>query len=231
MEDYRILYRIIVTHSYFGEKACTALECRLTPQSLILTRRRGLLFRKVAPNEWVIFYNSSGGGLDTKHDTLELEMNITDPAFTLYTKREDFPLTGTYVLQLPLTEEVLESAKADKPQSVILRFFAPSVQWEYLFIPRSENRISGEQLLLEDTTGGIEFPAFESFDMDGIAAWRTITQEPIPIQFAYKNRLRLVVQTGASKQQKRVLLARLEPPVPGRFQSGQPGVMRQIYYY
>ena len=262
MENYQILYRIAVTHSYFGGDICMALAYKLNMQSILLVRRRGLLFRQIAANEWMVLYNSMGEGLDTEHDVLELEMSITDPAFTFYTKWEGFRPMGSYELQLPaaeeqidavsaivlsdekrkvrtsictvrlqLTKEMLEAAKMKKPMSVTLRFFAPSVQWEYLFIPRGDNGIPGEQLLLEDTTGSLEFSAFEPFEMEGRTVWRTLSRDLISMKFANENHLRLVVQTGDSRQQKRILIARVEPPVPGRFNSGRPGVMRQIYYY
>lgn len=66
MDSYRTLYRIKVEHDYFDGKPCTALQCRLTPQGEALARRRGLLFRQTAENEWTVLFNREPDtGLDT----------------------------------------------------------------------------------------------------------------------------------------------------------------------
>lgn len=131
---------------------------------------------------------------------------------------------------LRLTEQLPEAAKADRPKSVLLRFHAPEVQWEYLFLPRGGGIASPGTPALEDTAGKVEFSAFEECEAYGRTAWRTISKARIPMRTSYGCRLRLVAQTGGG-QQKRVLLSRIPPPEPGRYRSGQAGTIRQVCYF
>ena len=86
MSNYRTLYSLTVEHGYFDNGTCRALRCRISPRGADLWRRRGLLFRQSGPNAWTVLYDSDGAGVDTSSDTLLLEMDITDPAFVLYTQ-------------------------------------------------------------------------------------------------------------------------------------------------
>ncbi|MEG2164228.1 MAG: hypothetical protein RRY55_07100 [Bacteroidales bacterium] len=105
MESYQPIYRISVAHEYFEGKSCTALQCCLAPQGKLLARQRGLLFRQSAGNEWEVLYDTTGAGVDTENDTLELELRITDPDFVFYTKWKDFCPSAAYMLELPLSAE------------------------------------------------------------------------------------------------------------------------------
>lgn len=131
---------------------------------------------------------------------------------------------------LRLTEQLPEAAKADRPKSALLRFHAPEMQWEYLFLPRGEGIASPGTPALEDTAGKVEFSTFEECEAYGRTAWRTVSKARIPMRTSYGCRLRLVAQTGG-RQQKRVLLSRIPPPEPGRYQSGQTGILRQVCYF
>lgn len=131
---------------------------------------------------------------------------------------------------LRLTEQLPEAAETDCPKGALLRFHAPEVQWEYLFLPRGEGIASPDGLTLEDAAGKVEFSAFEECEAYGRKAWRTVSQGRIPMRASYGCRLRLVVQNGG-RQQKRILLSRIDPPEPGRYQSGQDGILRQVCYF
>lgn len=262
MESYRILYHLAVEHDYFKEQPCVAFQCSLAPQGKLLAKRRNLLFRQVAANEWNVYYDCMGTEPDTEHDVLEIEMISTDSSFPLYTEWEGFCPAISYVLQLPtarekeeatsvilpsdgkrsigmpfclirlqLTKELLDAARTDRPKSATLGFRSPSVQWEYLFLSRGNNEIPAEQLRLEDATGNMEFSPFNLYEAGGRTFWRTLSIERIPIQSVYESRLRLVAHADGNRQQRRILLSRVEPPLLGRFQSEEPGVLQQICYY
>lgn len=261
MERYCILYRIAVNHDYFNGIPCTALQCRFAPQGELLARQRNLLFRQTAADRWDIFYDSAGAGPDVENDVLALEISIIDPCFALYTEWKNFRPMASYVLELSqkeeqmdvasvirsvnekrkvgtpfcsillrLTDQLLETAKGRNPTRTLLCFHAPEVQWEYLFLPRGESSFPSGGLVLEDTTGKLEFSAFEKCEAYGRTAWRTVSKGHIPMRMNYEYHLRLVMQ-NEGRQRKRILLARVGPPEPGRYQSGQTGVIRQVCYY
>ncbi len=253
MANYQVLYRIAVEHDYFNRKLCSPLECRLSPQSAWLARQRGLLFRQVN-NKWTVFYDSTGNGVDTQKDVLELELNITDPSFILYTEWGEFYPAAAYllelpaadenvdfisaalirdkkrkagtpfcILRLPLTEKVTDAAKAGSPEQALLQFHAPEVQWEYIFFSRNAKNDTFGKLILEDTTGKLKFLDFKECEASS-------EKVNIPMREAYESRLQLAAQNNGMTQ-KRTLLSTVPCPEPGRFQSGQSGVIRQVCYF
>ena len=52
MENYRELFRLVVSHDYDGNEEGRAFACGLTSQGQALLQRRGFCFRQVAANEW-----------------------------------------------------------------------------------------------------------------------------------------------------------------------------------
>lgn len=111
MGSYRSLYSIRVEHDYFDGNICRAIRCRISPEGAELWRRRGLLFRQTAENEWTVVYDASGAGVDTACDTLLMELDIADPGFVLYTEWADFHPAAAYGLELPLKNESFDAAK------------------------------------------------------------------------------------------------------------------------
>lgn len=85
MGTYRPLYSLRVEHDYYDNLACRALAFRLKAGGVDLCRRRGLLFRQTAVNEWTLLYDCDSAGVDTSSDKVEAELCITDPAFVLFT--------------------------------------------------------------------------------------------------------------------------------------------------
>ena len=141
------------------------------------------------------------------------------------------PGTPFCTVRLRLTEELLDAAKADCPQQAFLHFLAPSVQWEYLFLSRGRDYISLDDCLtLEDTAGKVEFLPLEPCEAYGRPARRTLSKGRIPMRADYESRLRLVLENGSARQ-KRILPVRICPPLPGRYESGRDGVIRQVCYY
>ena len=87
MGTYRPLYSLRVEHDYYDNLACRALAFRLKAGGVDLCRRRGLLFRQTAVNEWTLLYDCDSAGVDTSSDKVEAELCITDPAFVLFTEK------------------------------------------------------------------------------------------------------------------------------------------------
>lgn len=256
MESYRILYRIRAEHGYFGGAPCPALQCRLTPRGAALARRRGLLFRQTAPGEWTLLFCQEP---DTANDVLTLHLSIADAQFALYTAWDGFrpsaayrlelPVsdgtvdaaairptggrraigTGFCTLSLPLTDGIVRAASEGRPVQAVLHFAEASAQWEYLFIPRDEDITPPGRLQLEDAAGEVRFTDFRECEAYGRKAWLTRSEESIPLRRSYPCRLRLTAQNGG--RQKRVLLAQVAPPEPGRYMDAPKGVIRQICLY
>lgn len=134
-------------------------------------------------------------------------------------------------LRLKLTQELLDAAVANKPKKAQLHFRAPEMQWEFIFLPRSENSFSlTNSLILEDARGKIKFTPFDELEVFGRRLRRTLSTERIPMRKDYDLCLQLMVQ-NSSNRHKRLLPVRVVPPEPGRFLSGEEGVLRQICYY
>ncbi len=133
-------------------------------------------------------------------------------------------------IQLRLTKELLEAVEAGNSKLDVLHFDVPEVQWEYLFLSRSEEHFLPEELLLEDITGKLKFSAFKECEVFGKKAMRTITEESFPLQENPENRLCLFVLKGQLKM-KQTLLRNIPFPQLGLFQNDQSGIIRQICYY
>lgn len=259
MESYRILYRLRVQHDYFEGRPCTAIGCRLTPQGIELARQRNLLFRQTAADEWAVLYDCNGAKFNRDDEILSLELYLADPDFTLYTEWKDFCPSDAYELELPVTETETNAAKAilpsdkrrkigsgfcsvslhlanamqpasdgNEPGQAVLHFRSRKVKWEYIFFQRNGNSIPETELKLEDANKQIVFPDLQPTTAYGRKGMSVITKEAIPMRAAYGSRLRLVWQE--ENKPKRIVLANIGPPVPGRFVTGK-GLIRQICYY
>lgn len=257
MDSYRTLYRIKVEHDYFDGKPCTALQCHLTPQGEALARRRGLLFRQTAENEWTVLFNREP---DTGLDTLILALSIADTSFPLYTAWDDFRPSADYELELPqktetleavtaihasgrkrtigsgfctlhlrMTDEMLQVANAGTPMQTVLHFHAPKMRWEYLFIPRNSEKLSASKIRLEEVAGKIEFTAFKECEAYGRKAWYSRSKGEIPMRLSYTCRLRVTAQEEGKP--KRVLLPQVPPPETGTYMDTPKGILRQVCYY
>lgn len=260
MGAYGRLYSIRFTHDYFNRDICRALLCRVTAPGTGLLRRRGLLFKRMAENEWALLCDLSGPGPDTAADVLALELQLADRDFVLYTRWPDFRPDAACLLELPsaggtveaaeaiaetgerrkigsgfcsvrlaLTEETLAAARSGNPACCTLRFHAPEYRWEYLFLPERGTAPECGALCLEAAEGKfrIPFTDFERVREFGREAYRTVSEEPLPMKERYAFRLRLCI-SAADGRPKRTILRDVPPPVSGRHLSGGPGLIRQV---
>lgn len=258
MESYQTLYRLRVQHDYFEGGPCVAVGCRLSPQGVELARQRNLLFHQTAADEWAVSYDCNGAEFSAEGDILTLELYLADPHFMLYTQWLDFCPSDAYELELPGTEVNMDVAKAirasekrrsigsgfctvslrltndmrrtspkDKPQLTVLHFHARRMKWEYIFFRRTGSNISETELRLEDEKNIIAFKDLKPTTAYGNKGMSTTTKKAIPMRAVYASKLRLVQQEGGKP--KRILLANVELPTPGRFVTKD--FIRQVCYY
>jgi len=137
--------------------------------------------------------------------------------------------SGCCVATLALTEETIGTARAGTPLGCTLRFHAPAYKWEYLFLPESDTALDCQTLCLEAVDGKnpYRFSSFEQVQAFDRAAYRTTSEEAIPLRESYGFRLRLSSSTGANRP-KRTLLRDVPPPIPGRHRSAGPEFIRQV---
>ena len=112
MGTYRPLYSLRVEHDYYDNLACRALAFRLKAGGVDLCRRRGLLFRQTAVNEWTLLYDCDSAGVDTSSDKVEAELCITDLAFVLFTDWAALRPENAYTLELPASRDTVEATEA-----------------------------------------------------------------------------------------------------------------------
>lgn len=84
MGTYRPLYSLRVEHDYYDNLACRALAFRLKAGGVDLCRRRGLLFRQTAVNEWTLLYDCDSAGVDTSSPAF---IGITEKALNVFSVR------------------------------------------------------------------------------------------------------------------------------------------------
>ncbi len=155
---------------------------------------------------------------------------VLEAAEAIVSSEERRPIgSGFCDATLALTEEMIRAARAGAPPCCTLRFHAPAYRWEYLFLPEHDTALDGETLYLEAVDGKnpYRFTAFEQVLAFDRAAYRTISEEAIPLKERYGFRLRLSSSTGANRP-KRTILRDVPPPIPGRHRSAGPEFIRQV---
>ncbi|MEG1565096.1 MAG: hypothetical protein RR365_15465 [Bacteroides sp.] len=256
--NYRPLYSLRIEHDYFDSKVCRAFRCRVPPSATALWHRRALLIRQLAENEWTILYDSAGAGVDTTSDILILEMEITDPAFVLYTRWNAFRPDSTYGLELPAADDTVEAVQA-------IRETAPKRKIGFGFC---QLRIRMTEELFLSAQGGnpmsctLQFhapecrwefllvprgestPAPESLIMEEMGD--KLHFLPFESVKAYNREILRTVSEEAvpmrerydyrlkvsartgNTERKQLLLKYIYPPEPGKFLDTEPGLLRQI---
>jgi len=132
-------------------------------------------------------------------------------------------------VRLALTDETVSAAQSGNPPCCTLRFHAPEYRWEYIFLPGHGSALDCKTLCLEAAGGEIRysFQTFEKvreFDMD---AYRTVSNETIPMKEKYGFRLRLCA-SAADNRPKRIIMRDIPPPVPGKHRTAVSGFLRQV---
>lgn len=260
MDNFRALYRLKIEHDYFGQNMCRSMRISIDRAGLDLMKRRGILFKQTATNEWSIIGKQSNAGTNITSEVLTLQMNISDPAFVLYTDWDDFHPTSLYRLSLPATttDAVAAIRKTDEKRRInsgfciidlqftenmfrsmcegnlitdTLTFYSKEVQWEYLFIPRNEEENVGKKLILKEFDDKICFSASEEVEIYEKKAWRFLSEEKIKIQEYYNFCISLQEIIPNRLQTQKKLIKNIPHPVSGNFVNEQPHVLRHICYF
>lgn len=213
MREIGILIKWKVVHGYYSEGLCRGIELAPDLQSLKLLKRRGVMFRRLAWNEWCLL-----GTQDTEwdeEDEIVLERNITDQVFLYVTENPD----DFQKVRVPVS--VIQSG-----EEKVLNFGVKELRWEYIFIPR-EGQVERQVELLE-SSGLLHFSAMERVTEQGKQAWRTVSEEKVKLQERYNYQLRLIERKVLGN---RVLHKNVMFPIPGQFIYAGKECVRQVVYY
>ena len=256
--DYRPLYRLRIEHDYFDQGECRALRCRICPSGAALWQRRGLLLRQFAVNEWAVLYDADGAGVDTASDVLELEMDLANPDFVLYTRWDGFRPYAAYILDLPDVEDLPEAIRMMREVAPKRGFGAGFCRLR-LRLTDNVSRAAREGKPLLHT---LRFHAPEcrwEYLLvprvgEDLAPGNYLLEEagghlhfpPFePVRLYDRDLLRTVseesvpmreryafklkvVTSADGNGRKQTVLRHVDPPVPGRFLDTEPGLARQV---
>lgn len=258
MDNYHSIYRLKIEHEYFRENICHAIS--ITPLGLRLMKRRGILFRQTAVNEWDMVCDSSKIGASILTEVLTFGVSISDPAFILYTNWTEFNPSSSYRLELPatttdavaaikqargkrminssfctielqFTENMLKEIQSGKFQTDILRFYPKAAKWEYLFIPRNGKENSGRKFILKESDDKIIFSDPQAVEILGKKALRFLSDDKITIKEYYNYRINFLEMIPDSTQVKKTLMKDIPYPKPGNFLNMQTDVIQHICYF
>ncbi len=133
-------------------------------------------------------------------------------------------------IYIKLTEAMLKDAESGKPKRDTIVFQAPKRIWEYVFIKENNKAIVPDRLRLEAEKMSIDFTPFEVAHEFGREAYRTESEEKIPMKESYEARLKLVMIPEVVNRQKLILLRDVAHPEPGQFRCDK-GKIRQVCYF
>lgn len=260
MGTYRPLYSLRVEHDYYDNLACRALAFRLKAGGVDLCRRRGLLFRQTAVNEWTLLYDCDSAGVDTSSDKVEAELCITDPAFVLFTDWAALRPENAYTLELPASRDTVEATEAIRESADRRRigsgFCSVSILMTEKILAAAQKekhktctlRFHAPQCkweyLLVPRDGGSPDPRQCRMEEQG----GTLAFTPFKTFKAYGLEvLRTVSQEAVPMKEhyayklkvfssatgsgrRQVLLKYVPPPEPSKFLDAEPGLLRQVCY-
>lgn len=257
MNCYKTLYTLTVEHEYFDRGKCRAIQCMVSPRNIDLWRQRGLLFRAIDLNQWTILFDSNGTGVDTSSDVLMLDLTISDPAFVLYTRLDDFRSSSSYGLDLPAasnTVEVAQSIRKTSSQQTSSRGFCTIHLrlTDELLRAAQEGNPESCTLVFHAQECRWEY-LLDPYADDMYASTPLLIEEyngkltfpsPEPVMEYGRRMLRTVsnetvrmherydyrlkLTAEGNASRRRVLLTSLPLPQPGEYLDASPGLLRQI---
>lgn len=260
MGKFITLISLKIAHSYYHcTSPDKNFNLSPTPETKQLARRRGILpLHGTDGFQWMIADDCAGF---INGDTLELSLINTDSNFLRITKMEGYHPQSFYLLTLgserevnipttlkvtnerkwqpelcrlsiPLTDSLLQEAKADKPMEYTLRFQSMAYRWEYLFIVRNKPSQPLQNILLEESKNRIVFENTEKLENHpfGNEVWRTTSAAPVSTLEHPEYTLTLSEVLTEHPQKKRIVSRFIPCPQPGQYQTDEPDVIRQICY-
>ncbi|MDH6343900.1 hypothetical protein M2480_002253 [Parabacteroides sp. PFB2-12] len=187
MENYQIILKVVITHSYFPDGVCRSLDLYPTPESKQLFLRRQMVCKKIKPNEWVFLQAaSSDGSFRDTDEQLSLCLESTDPSFSLYTRLEEAFETGRVIKQLDVTLPAVQKA----PVEINHVFEAKKMFWVYALLPRVETGRKRNIKLIE-LSDKVAFDKKEYVVLYERTATTFRSKKQIPLSNSYPFQLRL----------------------------------------
>lgn len=135
------------------------------------------------------------------------------------------PGTGFCLVEIRMTEELMQAARNGRPAGCTLLFRAPEYRWEFLLAPRGDEL--PERLSLEEAGGGIDFPPFEPAEVYGRKVLRTVSEQRIPMRMRYPYRLKVYAE-AENGGRRQCLLKHVDLPKPGKFPDAGSDILRQV---
>lgn len=247
MEKFSVIWRIKITHSYYHSGACRYFELKPTPQTAVLLRNRGVLFRKMEDAGWAMI--GADDSRFSEEDTFEFELYCRDQKFCYVTENanmkmecpqikmsgmEDsaylFPVEGCPTVEASpgVIAQILLKFNAEQVQTERyneLGFQAPERHLEYIFLFRS--RQVDKKLLLEDMEQKVDFLPGEEINYMENPGIRFQSAEKYPLYESPNLKLQLLELLGTNR---RVIIRRLPYPNIGMFIDAPPGMLRAVFY-
>lgn len=209
----REIWKVKVNHTYYSSGEGAEVELQISDASRRLLAKRGCLWRRRAPDEWVLV--SFGDEALDADDVLETEVIVKNTELPLFTDMEwpgaleCYEIKGEPVSSVVRVKDhlhdkirlrtsaaivrlVLPVGKAPQDDMLLteLVFDAPEKYWEYCFLPRDGH--ADRTLRLEETGGKIGFSECQSFTMWGCCALKCRSTEKIRMAADYSRyRLKL----------------------------------------
>lgn len=259
MGTFQPIFSMRVVHDYYEKLDCRALTFRLTAGGIDLCRRRGLLFRQTAVNEWTLLYDRDSAGVDPDSDRIEAELCITDPAFVVFTDWKTLRPDKAYVLELPEAHDTVDATEAIRESPEKRRigsgFCSVGIRMTQEILEAAQNgkhktctlqfhapSCKWEYLIIP-RNGDKPDPAeclmeeqngkmtFTPFET--FTAYGTEVLRTVSreaIPMREHYAYKLKVLSSAGGGRRQVLLKYVDLPETGRFPDAEPGLLRQVCY-
>lgn len=211
MEEYRIWLSWRVEHEYYAGGVCRSVELLPDRDSCELFFRRGLRFKKMAVNRWIL---TGEKGVEWEAgDRVVVERKITDPGFYYVTEG------GDEKWETDLMETVCG-------QEVRIGYGAKSLCWEYILIARKKG--SDKPLQVREYHNRIVFAEPVKDWLYGREVWKVTSVSPVKLCENYDYRIQLVRNEAFGE---RLICKDMPFPFPGQFAFADRGCIRQVVYY
>lgn len=211
MEEYRIWLSWRVEHEYYTGGVCRSVELLPDQSSCELFFRRGLRFKKVAANRWIL---AGEKGVEWEAgDRVVVDRKVTDPVF-YYVTEEGEEKWET---------DLMETAGG---QEICIGYGAKSLYWEYILIAREKK--NEKPLRVREYHNRIAFTEPVKVRLYGSEAWKVTSVSPVKLCENYDYRIQLVRNEAFGE---RLICKDMPFPIPGQFAFADRECIRQIVYY
>lgn len=250
MNSFEILFKLIVSHSFYPERSCPAIRIQPDAATERLLYNYAYLFTQLAPNEWgILGEKENGPSVSTLSDpgALRFRLTITDASFLYYTEpalptvRSETPVRcnrspASYSQQEIICDQLIPrlGKEKDGPMSCSLIYTAARRYWEYLVIPRT-GKIENRSIFLSDTENIFRFGLPAPVEWNGTQVYRIRTEHPVDLHSSYPTLIQLYEKKSFGTQSretvKKLLCKNVSPPSPSQLTDGMKDTIQQILYF